>query len=54
MANGNKYTRNKRRQIIMQVGKKEVKEFEALTAVAINVAIFWDIAPCSQYVNRRF
>jgi hypothetical protein len=27
---------------------------EALTAVAMNVATFWDIAPCSPYVNRCF
>jgi hypothetical protein len=28
--------------------------FGVLTAVVMNVAIFWDIAPCSPYVNRRF
>jgi hypothetical protein len=28
--------------------------FEVLTAVDMNVAIFWDIAPCSTYVNQRF
>jgi hypothetical protein len=28
--------------------------FEVLTAVIMNAAIFWDIAPCSPYVNRRF
>jgi hypothetical protein len=28
--------------------------FEVLTAVVVNVAIFWDIAPCSQYVDQRF
>jgi hypothetical protein len=28
--------------------------FEVLTAVVMNVAIVWDIAPCSPYVNRRF
>jgi hypothetical protein len=28
--------------------------FEVLTAVVMNVAIFWDIAPCSPYVNQRF
>jgi hypothetical protein len=28
--------------------------FDMLTAVVRNVAIFWDIAPCSPYVNRRF
>jgi hypothetical protein len=28
--------------------------FEVLAAVVMNVAICWDIAPCSQYVNRRF
>jgi hypothetical protein len=25
-----------------------------LTAVDMNVAIFWNMAPCSPYVNRRF
>jgi hypothetical protein len=29
-------------------------EFEVLTVVVTNVAIFWDIAPCTPYVNRRF
>jgi hypothetical protein len=28
--------------------------FEVFTAVVINVAIFWDIAPCGPYVKRRF
>jgi hypothetical protein len=28
--------------------------FEVITAVVVNVAIFWDIAQCSPYVNRRF
>jgi hypothetical protein len=28
--------------------------FEVLTALVMNVAIFWDIAPCSPYVNLRF
>jgi hypothetical protein len=28
--------------------------FGALTAVTMNVAIFWDIAPCSPYVKRCF
>jgi hypothetical protein len=27
---------------------------EVLTAVVTNVAIFWDIAPCSLYVHQRF
>jgi hypothetical protein len=27
---------------------------EIMTAVVMNVAIFWDIAPCSPYVNRCF
>jgi hypothetical protein len=26
--------------------------FEVLTEVVINVAIFWDIAPCGPYMNR--
>jgi hypothetical protein len=28
--------------------------FEVLTAVVMNVAIFWDIALCSMYVNQHF
>jgi hypothetical protein len=28
--------------------------FEVLTAVVMNVAIFWDMAPCNSYVNGRF
>jgi hypothetical protein len=28
--------------------------FEVLTAVIINVAILWDIAPYSPYLSRRF
>jgi hypothetical protein len=27
---------------------------EVLTAVVMNVTIFWDTVPCSQYVNRSF
>jgi hypothetical protein len=38
------------------VGQKtdNCARFEVLTMVVTNVVIFWDIAPCSQYVNRRF
>jgi hypothetical protein len=28
--------------------------FELLTAIVMNVAIFWDRAPCSPHVNRHF
>jgi hypothetical protein len=28
--------------------------FDVLTAVVINVSIFWDTAPCSLHVNQRF
>jgi hypothetical protein len=28
--------------------------FEVLTAEVMNTAIFWDMAPCSLYVNRLF
>jgi hypothetical protein len=28
--------------------------FEVLTAVVMRVAIFWDIASCSPYINQRF
>jgi hypothetical protein len=28
--------------------------YEVLTAVVMNVAVFWDIAPCSPHVSRRF
>jgi hypothetical protein len=27
--------------------------FDVPTAVVLNVAILWDIAPCSPYVSRR-
>jgi hypothetical protein len=27
---------------------------EVLTAAVMNVVIFWDIAPCSPFVNQRF
>jgi hypothetical protein len=29
-------------------------EFEVFTVVVMNVAIFWDIVPCSLYVNQHF
>jgi hypothetical protein len=29
-------------------------EFEVLTAVVMNLAIFWNITPSSPYANRRF
>jgi hypothetical protein len=29
-------------------------ESDVLTALIVNVALFWDIAPCILYVNRRF
>jgi hypothetical protein len=28
--------------------------FEIFTAVVMKIAIFWDTAPCSPYMNRRF
>jgi hypothetical protein len=28
--------------------------FEVFTAVVMKIVIFWDIAPCSPYMNRRF
>jgi hypothetical protein len=31
-----------------------VVEFEVLTAVDYDAAIFWDMTPCSPYLNRRF
>jgi hypothetical protein len=36
------------------VTKVLIVEFVFLTEIAINVAISWDIAPWSPYVNRRF
>jgi hypothetical protein len=39
----------------MHVIKQTMKViFEVLTAVDRNVAIFWDMAPCSFYVIRNF
>jgi hypothetical protein len=29
-------------------------EYEVLTDIVMNVVIFWDIVPCSLYVNQRF
>jgi hypothetical protein len=34
--------------------KLKLVEFEVLTAVVMKVAIFWDIAPYSPYITRRF
>jgi hypothetical protein len=31
-----------------------VMSFEVVTATVMNVAIFWDIAPCTSYMDRRF
>jgi hypothetical protein len=28
--------------------------FDLLTAVVMNVSMFWDIVPCGPYANRRF
>jgi hypothetical protein len=33
--------------------RKEIR-FEVLTAVVTKFSIFWDIAPCSTYMSRRF
>jgi hypothetical protein len=33
---------------------KYIVEFKVLTAVVMNVTVFWDIASSSLYVNRRF
>jgi hypothetical protein len=36
-------------------GTKYIHErFEVFTAVTIQNAIFWDVAPCRSCVNRRF
>jgi hypothetical protein len=34
--------------------EQEIWSLEVLTAVVMNVAIFWDVAQCSLFVNRRF
>jgi hypothetical protein len=34
--------------------RKQLKGFEVLSAVVMSAAILWDIAPFSQYTNRRF
>jgi hypothetical protein len=31
-----------------------MKGFEVLASVVMKVSIFWDIAPCSPYMKRRF
>jgi hypothetical protein len=28
--------------------------FEVFAAVVMKIAVFWDTAPCSPYMNRRF
>jgi hypothetical protein len=35
-------------------GFHQTGRYEVLTAVVMNVAIFWDMSLCSQLVNRRF
>jgi hypothetical protein len=30
------------------------EQFEDLTPVVMNLAAYWDIAPCSPYVDRRY
>jgi hypothetical protein len=37
-----------------QINKNWIVGFEVLTVVIMKTAIFWDIAPCSPYTNRRF
>jgi hypothetical protein len=39
-------------RLTLKCQNKEIR-FEVLTAVVMNVEIFWDTAPCSPYVNRR-
>jgi hypothetical protein len=34
--------------------RKLIFGFEIVTAVVMNVAMFWDIETCSPYANRRF
>jgi hypothetical protein len=36
------------------VTKYDVVKFEVFTAVTMKKAVFWDVAPCSSGVNRRF
>jgi hypothetical protein len=38
-----------RSKVMFQWIAFHIVEFEVLTAVVMNVAIFWDIAPCSSY-----
>jgi hypothetical protein len=42
--------------IILLVICKDIKfvRFEVFTAVTMKIAVFWDVAPCSFCVNRRF
>jgi hypothetical protein len=39
---------------VISLFRRRYVGFEVLTAVVMNVAIFWDIAQCNPYVNRRF
>jgi hypothetical protein len=34
--------------------KKKYVRFEIFTAVTMKNSVFWDVAPCSSCVNRRF
>jgi hypothetical protein len=39
---------------VLSVIKLSCVRFEVFTAVTMKIAVFWDVAPCRSYVNRRF
>jgi hypothetical protein len=44
MIEGNYWKQNKMKNL----------RFEVFTAVTVRNDVFWDVEPCSSYVNRRF
>jgi hypothetical protein len=40
-------------EAVSETSYKSVR-FEILTAIGMNVTIFWDIAPCTSHMNQRF
>jgi hypothetical protein len=39
---------------VSETGSVSYVRFEVLTAVTMKNAVFWDVAPCRYFVNRRF
>jgi hypothetical protein len=41
-------------RVIVHEGFSTIVGYQVLTAVVMNVAIFWDVVPFNAYVNRHF